>query len=207
MNNGQIPLVKKLWGLVKNDSQASTCQPQLAQGTSCKTDLLCSLLDSKIFFFLNCYSNIIEEKKGPHRFPNKTPLLGVHWAADCPLQWFITLRSTFVQIITTLFSRLSWPAQQTFFSLQAKLGKHKRCARQKGVRLLCRQGFRVQLCILSLSKQETIIIIGIIFNWDISTTHPPLLSISLPPRPPPRHVTLHMISRTKMITCSQHTST
>ena len=29
-------------------------------------------------------------------------------------------------------------------------------------------------------------IIGIIFNWDISTTHPPLLSISLPPPPPPK---------------------
>ena len=131
MNNGQIPLVKKLWGLVKNDSQASTCQPQLAQGTSCKTDLLCSLLDSKIFFFLNCYSNIIEEKKGPHRFPNKTPLLGVHWAADCPVQWFNALRSTFVQIITTLFSRLSWAAYQTFFFPLGQVGQAQKMRKAK----------------------------------------------------------------------------
>ena len=45
------------------------------------------------YFFLNCYSDIIEEKKGPHRFPNKTPIVGVHWAADCQMQWFNTLRS------------------------------------------------------------------------------------------------------------------
>ena len=40
--------------------------------------------------FLNWYSNIIEEKEGPHRFPNKTSIVGVHWAADCSLQWFNT---------------------------------------------------------------------------------------------------------------------
>ena len=36
------------------------------------------------------YSNTIEEKEGPQRFPNKTPVVGVHWAADFPLQWFNT---------------------------------------------------------------------------------------------------------------------
>ena len=125
-------LSKKLWGLVKMTLRLvhATLQLQLAQGTSCKTDLLCSLLNSK-FFFLNCYSNIIEEKKGPHRFPNKTPLLGVHWAADCPVQWFNALRSTFVQIITTLFSRLSWAAYQTFFFPLGQVGQAQKMRKAK----------------------------------------------------------------------------
>ena len=45
------------------------------------------------YFFLNCHSNIIEEKKGPRRFPDKTPIMRVHWAANCLMQWFNTLRS------------------------------------------------------------------------------------------------------------------
>ena len=50
-------------------------------------------LEHSLDLFLNCYSNIIDEKKGPHRFPNKTPIVGVHWAANCLMQWFNTLRS------------------------------------------------------------------------------------------------------------------
>ena len=66
----------------------------LLKRTSCKTDFLPSMLDSKILIlFLNCYSNIIEEKEGPHRLPNKVPIVGVHWAANCQMHWFNTLRS------------------------------------------------------------------------------------------------------------------
>ena len=77
-------LSKKLWGLVKMTLGLVHTSYSLPKGQAVELD------------FLNCYSNIMEEKKGPHRFPNKTPLLRVHWAADCPLQWFKTLRSTFV---------------------------------------------------------------------------------------------------------------
>ena len=33
--------------------------------------------------FLHWYSNIIEEKEGPHRFPKKTPKVGMYCAANC----------------------------------------------------------------------------------------------------------------------------
>ena len=75
---------------------------------------------------------------------------------------------------------LAWVAVISVFFRPSE-AKAKRCMRQKGARLLHRLGLSVQLlCTLSLFKQETI---GIIFNWDISTTHPlPLLPNSLSPK-------------------------
>ena len=93
MSNGQIPRAKKLiLGACKNNSRASTCKLQLDQGTSCKTDFLCSMLDSNIFFLIVTLT-LLKRKRGHADFQTRPPIMRVHWAANCLMQWFNTLRS------------------------------------------------------------------------------------------------------------------
>ena len=74
MSNGQIPIGKKLWGLVKMTLGLvhCTCELQLANGTSCKTDFLCRLLDSNIFFSIATLT-LLTRKRGHTGFQIRPP--------------------------------------------------------------------------------------------------------------------------------------
>ena len=74
MSNGQIPIGKKFWGLVKMTLGLvnCTCELQLDHGTSCKTDFLYSLLDSNIFFLIATLT-LLKRKRGHTGFQIRPP--------------------------------------------------------------------------------------------------------------------------------------